>query len=124
MTCNEHQAQEVVFNIIVDCGVEIRHGHLPGLELATELFVLSIEQRSPAKLVDRTMLGGRHEAGARLVRDARLRPLLERGHQRVVRQILGKSDIAHNPRETGDEPRPFDSKDRVDCAMCIGSRHG
>ena len=76
------------------------------------------------KQVDRAMLRGGHEPGARVVRDARLRPLLERGDERVLRELLGEADVAHDPRETGDEPRRLDPPDRVDRAMRVGSRHG
>ncbi len=124
MTGYEHEAQKVVADVVIDCGFEVRHGHLPGLELATEFLVLAVEQRSPAQQVDRTMLGGAHQPRTRLVRDSRFRPLFERGNEGVVREVLGETDIAHDPGETGDEPGPFDPKDRVDCAMCIGSRHG
>ncbi len=45
MTGDEHEAQEIVANIIVERGVEIGHGHLLlGLELATELLVLALEE--------------------------------------------------------------------------------
>ena len=45
MTRYEHEAQEVVANVGVDRGVEIRRGHLLlGLDLATELLVLALEQ--------------------------------------------------------------------------------
>ena len=50
------------------------------------------------------MLRRGHEPGARVVRDARLRPLLERGDERVLREILGQADVAHDAREAGDEP--------------------
>ena len=59
-----------------------------------------------------------------IARHAVLRPLLERGDERVVREILGDADIAHDARETGDEPRRLDPPDRVDGAMRVGSRHG
>ena len=39
-----------------------------------------------------------------LSRNARLRPLLERGDERVLREVLGQADVAHDPREAGDEP--------------------
>ena len=61
--------------------------------------MLALEQRSPAQQVDRAMLRGGHQPGARVVRDARLRPLLERGDERVLRQVLGQADVAHHPRE-------------------------
>ena len=75
-------------------------------------------------VIDGAMLRGGHEPGARVVRDARLRPLLERGDEGVLREFLGKTDVAHDPRETGDEPGRLDPPDCVDRAMCIGSRHG
>jgi len=50
--------------------------------------------------------------------------LEERGDQSVLRQLLGQADVAHDPREAGDQLRRFDSPDRVDRAMGIGGRHG
>ena len=55
-----------------------------GLELVAELLVLALERLSRRKQVDGAMLGGGHEPGARIVRDARLRPLLQGGDQRVL----------------------------------------
>ena len=65
------------------------------------------------------MLRGGHEPGARVVRDARLRPLLERGDQRVLRELFGQADVAHDPRQAGDEPGRLDPPDRVDRAMGV-----
>ena len=42
------------------------------------------------------------------------RPLLERGDQRVLRQLLGQADVAHQPGEAGDEPARLDPPDRVE----------
>ena len=71
MTGYEDQAQEVVADVIVEGGVEIRHGHLLlGLELATKLLVLALEQLVPAEMVDGMMLSGGHQPRARVVRDA------------------------------------------------------
>ena len=92
-------------------------------ELAAEFFVLALEPRVSAEVVDRAMFRGGHQPGARIVRDARLRPLLERGDQGILRQVLGHADIAHDPRQPGDEPRRLDPPDCVNRAMCIGSRH-
>src|SRR5229473_7005353 len=85
--------------------------------------MLALQQLVSAPMIDRAMLRGSHEPGARVVRDARLRPLLERGNESVLCEFLGKTDIAHNPRETGDDPGGLDPPDRVNCSMCIGSRH-
>src|SRR2546427_3525880 len=49
------------------------------------------------------MLRGGHEPSARIVRDARLRPALERDDERVLRQVLGQTDVAGDPGEPGDE---------------------
>src|SRR5439155_24354805 len=118
----EHEAQEVIADVIVDRGGEIWRGHLElGLDLTTELLLLAREPFSAAQEVDRAMLRGGHEPGARVVRDARLRPLLERGDERILRELLGKTDIAHDPRETGDEPGRLDPPDRVDRSVRIGN---
>src|SRR6266576_3269481 len=69
------------------------------------------------------MLRGGHKPGTRVVRDARLRPLLERGDQSVLRELFGQTHITHDPRETSNDPRGLDPPDRVDRAMRMGSRH-
>jgi hypothetical protein len=66
------------------------------------------------------MLRGAHQPGARPVGDARERPLLERGDQRILREFLGETNIADDPRETSDEPGGLNPPDRIDGAMGIG----
>ena len=44
--------------------------------------------------------------------------------QGVLRQIFGQPHVAHQAGETGDEAGRFDSPDRLDGAVRIGSRHG
>ena len=118
------EAQEVVADLVVERGIEIRRSSPSlSLELAGDLLVLALEHRLRRSMVDRAMLGGGHEPGARVVRDARLRPLLERGDQRILCQVLREPDVAHDPREAGDESRRLDPPDRVDRAMGVGSRH-
>ena len=70
MTGGEDEAEEVVADVIVDCCVEIWHGHFLGDKLAAELLVLALEPRVAAEVIDGTMLGSGHEPGARVVRDA------------------------------------------------------
>ncbi len=122
MTGYEYQAQEIVPDVVVERGVEVRPPR-PGPELAAELFVLAGEPRPPAQQVDRTMLRGGHEPGARVVGDARLRPPLEGDDEGVLGQLLREADVAHDPRETRDEAGPLDAKDGVDGAMGSGGRH-
>jgi hypothetical protein len=104
MTGYEHEPQEVVADVIGERGAGIRHGDLPrGLDLATDLLVLALEHLVSPEQVDRATLCGGHQPGARVVWDARLRPLLERRDEDVLREILGKTDVSHDPREAGDE---------------------
>src|SRR5260370_31563748 len=122
---DEYEAQEVVVDIIVERCVEIRHSCLlPGLEFAAKLLVFSLKQLVAAKHVDRAVLRSSHEPRARIVRDARLRPLVERGEESVLRKFLGHTDVAHNPGEAGNDSGRLDSPDRIDGLMCVGSRHG
>jgi hypothetical protein len=65
--------------------------------------VLALKPLLSAEEVDRAVLRSGHEPSARIVRDARFRPLLERGDESVLREFLGEADIAHDPRETGDD---------------------
>src|SRR5260370_24649405 len=125
MTGYEHETKEVVADVIVERGIEIRHGHLLlRLELASQLLLSALEPRVSAEEVDCRVLRSGHEPGAGVVRDARFRPLLKRSDEGVLRELLGKTDIAHDPRETGDDPGRLDPPDCVDGAMCVGSRHG
>src|SRR6266498_5435452 len=52
-----------------------------------------------------------------------LGPGLERGDESLLSELLGETDVAHHPRETGDDLRGLDPPDRVDRAMGGGSRH-
>jgi len=58
-----------------------------------------------AQAVDRAMLGRGHQPGAGVVGDAGLWPLFQRRDQRLLREVLGQADVAHETRQTGDEPR-------------------
>src|SRR6185295_9929405 len=93
-------------------------------QLDRELLVLALEPGAPAEDVDGAMLGGGHEPGARIVRDARRGPPLQRGDQRVLRQVFGNTNVAHDPRDSSDQLGRLDSPNRVDRSMGIRSRHG
>src|SRR5690242_6119403 len=60
------------------------------------------------------MLCRRHEPRTRVVRDTRLRPPLERGHQRVLRQILRQPHVAREAGQAGNELRRLDPPHRID----------
>ena len=115
MAAGEHEPQEVVGDV-----VDLERARLGGerdLELAHEFLLLALERRTAPQRVDRAVLGGGHQPGARVVRDARLRPGLQRGDERVLREVLGEAHVAHDPRQPGDQPRRLDPPDRVDRAL-------
>ena len=124
MAGDEHQAEQVVANFIFDRCVEIRHGRLLlSLQLAAELFVLGLQPLVSPPQIDGAMFRRGHEPGARIVRDARLRPLFERGDESVLRQLFGKAHVAHDARESGDDPGGLHPPDRFDNAMGIAGGH-
>ena len=120
MTGGEDQAQQVVVERIVDLGGEVGALHLAAhLQLAPQLQGPALVDPGATQPVDRPVLAGGHEPGARVVRDARLRPLLQRGHQRLLRQVLRQPDVAHDPGQPGDQPRGLDPPDGVDRALDV-----
>jgi len=119
----EHEAKQIVANFIVERGVEVRHSHLLDLELAAKFLVLALKPFVAAKRINRTVLCSGHEPSARVIRDARFRPLLECGDESVLREFLGNADITNDARKTGNDPGRLDSPNGVDGTMCIGGRH-
>src|SRR6266566_155769 len=95
-------------------------------DLAQDALVAALEQWPESGVPDnpgawlmatakhRAMFGGRHEPGPRIVRHAGLGPLLERGDQRVLRQILRDADVADDACQTRDESGGFDPPDCID----------
>jgi hypothetical protein len=49
--------------------------------------------------------------------------LLKSGNESILRKVLGKTDVAHHSRETGDEPRRLDFPNCLNRAMYVRSRH-
>ena len=106
MAGGEDQPQQVIADVIVERGVEIGgRGVLRDLQLVAELLMLALEERAPAQEVDGAMLRRRHEPRAWIARNPRLGPLLERGNERVVREVLRDPDVADDTRQPGDEAR-------------------
>lgn len=110
MARREDEPQEVVADVVVDHGGErllaLGGGErLPGLELMAELLVLAPEHLAAPEHVDRAVLRGRHEPGARIVRDAGGRPLLERRDERVLGELLGRVEVAHHARQASNQLR-------------------
>ena len=106
-------------HVVGDVGVELDLVHRvlrlrvqPGLDV--ELGGLPLEGDGAPYGVDVTTARDRGQPGAGVVGHALRGPLLERGHQRVLRQVLGQPDIPGHPGQRGDEPRRLDPPDRLD----------
>ena len=93
------------------------------VQLVRQHLVLAVEHLVAPEAVDGAMLGRGHEPRGGVGRHAGLRPLLERGDEGVLREVLRQSDVAHEPREAGDQLRRFDPPDRVDGAMSVRCGH-
>jgi hypothetical protein len=124
MTGNEDQPQQVVANIVIEGVVEGPNGGcLLVFELVSQLGVFALEKLLAAEQIDGAMLGGRHQPRAGVAGHAFARPLLERGDERVVREILGRLEIAGNPRQGGDQAGRLDAPDGIDRSMGVGLGH-
>ena len=85
MAGNEDQPQQIVTDVVIH-RVQVRLSDgWPRFDVASDFLQLARVASPPAHQVDRAMLRGRHQPGARPVRDALTRPLLERDHQGVLR---------------------------------------
>jgi len=102
MARGEDQLQEVVTELVVEVLDEVGGGRRG---FVTELLVLALEHLTATHVVDRAMLRGLHQPRTGAVRNADARPLLERSDQRILRELLGDTDIARDPREPGDQFR-------------------
>src|SRR5258708_2963047 len=96
---DEDEAENVVAEVLlvggVEFGFEICHGgFLLGVEFAAEFFVFALEKFAAAKMVDSAVLGGGHEPGAGIVRDARGGALFQGGGPSGPRRAFGQGRIA------------------------------
>ena len=118
------QPQHVVADVVVQSSVEIRRGVLLGFQLVHQGRMLAFEHLVAPEVIDGPALGGGQQPGAGFLRHARVRPPLECGDQRLLRQLFGKRYVARHPCQHGDEPGLFDSPNGEDGAMRVGDRHG
>ena len=101
-----------------------RHpGRHDDAEVAGDDLRLVLQPRVAPHEVDRAVLRRGHQPGARVVRDARPRPRLERGDQRLLRQVLREPDVAHHAGQSGDDPGRLHPPDGVDRTMRVGRAH-
>jgi hypothetical protein len=114
---DEDEAQEVVAHVVVDGLFDrLAPALFLGLGVVPHRLLRALGELAAAQAVDGAVLRRRHEPRAGVVGHARLGPLLERRHERVLRELLGEADVAHHAREAGDDPRRLDPPDGVDRA--------
>jgi hypothetical protein len=119
MAGHEDQPENIVSHGIVP--VRRRLGLLlERLDRTSDLLMLALLHLPAPEEVDGAAPGGGHEPRAGLLGEARRRPLLERGHQRVLRQVLRDPDVADDARESADDLGGFDPPDRVDRSLRVG----
>src|SRR5205807_4870388 len=90
--------------------------------IASHLFVPAFERLAAPDQVDRAVLCGPHEPGARPLGHAFGGPLLERSDEGVLCELLSRPDVADEARQPGDEPGRLDPPDRFDRAMRFGGQ--
>ena len=123
MARNEHEAKQIVFNRRVERRFETSHGALFRLEQRFERSLIALDAFAAAKLVDGAVLRRGHEPCSGIRGNSGARPTFERCDERVLRELLRATDVADEPRQSRDESRRFDAKDRVDRAMRFADRH-
>ena len=127
MAGDEHEPQQVVADVVVERRVEIGHGRslLRPRARGRARSCLRSSSALRRKQVDRAVLRGGHEPGAGIVRHARLAATARA--RRRARPARGPRR-APTSRTMRASPAisfgRFDPPDRVDRAMCVGSRHG
>ena len=122
MTGGEDEPEHLVADIVVERGVEVGHGLLLLRHVGGDDIVLAREHPAAAQVIQGAVLGARHQPGAGLFRNAGDRPVLERGDQGFLRQVLGQRHVAQHPRQAGDQPGLFDPPRRARIARCKFSR--
>ena len=127
MAGDEDQPQQVVADVVVEgasskSGVD---GVLRRLHVVADLFVLAIEHLAAAEVIDGPVLGGGHQPGARVARDARRRATAASAATSASCARSSARPMSRTTRvDAGDELRRLDPPDRVDRAMRLGGLHG
>src|ERR1700730_165735 len=125
MAGDKHQTKQVISDVIIIRDAEISHGHvLLCLKLATQFFMLSLEELVAPKVIDSPVLRGGHQPSAGIIRNARLRPPLQSSNESILRELFRHTDVANDASQAGDQPGRLDPPHGVDGAMGVGSRHG
>ncbi len=106
MAGHEHQPQQVVTQIIFQRLTVIGRRQRRRMQLLAPLRMLLRHPLVLAQHINGTVARSGHQPGSGIVRDALLRPALQRGQPGVLGQLLGAADIApEQPRQARDQHR-------------------
>ena len=122
----EDQAQQVVADLVLARGVERvdevgHHQRLLRLQVLPDLLELLAQALVAAQPVERAVLRGGHQPRPGLVGHAVARPVLQRGDQRVLRQLLGQADVAHHAAPRAATMRADSMRQTASIARCVAS---
>ena len=117
MAGDEDEAEKVVADGVVECGVEVGRGLFEGFEFAGELFVFALGDGVAAEEIDGAAFGGCGEPCGGIIEDARLRSLFECGDECYLRKVFGEADVTGEAGEAGDDARGLDAPYGFDGAM-------
>ena len=100
MARDEHQAQQVIADVIVEPVLGQRRAAGARFRLALQLRVLALRDLAVSELVERVVARRGGQPRARSIGHAAARPLLERADERVLCEFLGATDV---PQHAGEE---------------------
>jgi len=123
MAGDEYQPQQIVANIVIHGSSEVGDCIFTLGEFAAENLVLAVDQCPSAEVVDGAMFRRGHQPGARILGDARFRPLLKSGNQCVLCEFLGNPNVAYDSSQPGNYAGRLDSPNGFDSVMRLGSCH-
>lgn len=105
MSADEDKTEAIVLDLLIHllCFTEAR------LQVVSNVFLCSIEARATAHCVDGLEACRGNQPGARLVRNARLRPRLQCGSERLVHRLFGQVQVTEQSYERRRYPARFGS---------------
>jgi hypothetical protein len=124
----EDEAQELIAEIVVHGCFDRPQFRSPravgrAVKLPRDLLVLALAHFVATDRVDGAAFGRCHQPGAGIGGNTGPRPFGERNDQGVLRQFLCKVEIAYDPGEARDEPRPFNAENRFDRPVSLACGH-
>lgn len=120
VAAHEDHAELVVPDEVLAEGLPHRRGQCPlPVEVAREVGGERAPRPLAADRVDRTVAGRREQPRRRVVRDPRLPPGLEGGHERRLDDVLRQLQVVRpeEPREDRDQPAGLAAEHRLDLAV-------